>query len=202
MKTILIIDDDLDLRKSMEVGLRRAGFAVVAAESAEEGADLIRRLNFDAIVLDRMMTGMDGLSFLCKIRSDKNTTPVIMLTAMDGTNNAIDGLEGGANDYLAKPFSMRELILRINNISSVKIQATKKMPGGLTEQDGEFIVNGNILPLSELEKFALSEMINGKIAEVNPMTIKRLREKLRLANVTGVDIISVRGKGYKVVVRN
>ena len=199
----MIIDDDNDLRGSMKAGLEKAGFAVITAESAEAAREVLARVAPDAIVLDRMMGGMDGLTFLGEIRDNENLTPVIMLTAMDGTENTIDGLSIGANDYMAKPFSMRELILRLGNITNhnpPRVDA-RKMPAGLLPEDGEFYAYGNLLPLSAGEKIALTEMLGGAVTQASAMTIKRLREKLSLANLSSVDIIAVRGKGYKLVTR-
>ena len=99
-KTVLIIDDDDILRNALARGLRNEGFCAITAQSAEHADDVLKRISVDAIVLDRMMTGMDGLSFLQKIRKSGNLTPVIMLTAMTGAENTIDGLSSGANDYL------------------------------------------------------------------------------------------------------
>ena len=92
-KTILIIDDDTLLRDSLANGLRKEDFSVITAQSAEQGFEILKKVSVDAIVLDRMMTGMDGLSFLKKIRSKANTTPVIMLTAMSGPENGLSGEE-------------------------------------------------------------------------------------------------------------
>ena len=202
-KLVLIIDDDAELRQSMKVGLEKAEWVVATAESAEEGREVLARLAPDAIVLDRMMGGMDGLTFLGEIRDGGNLTPVIMLTAMDGAENTIEGLSAKANDYMAKPFSMRELILRLGNVTNqgaARVEP-RKMPIGLLAEDGEFYAYGNLLPLSTHEKNALSEMLSGAIHETQAMTIKRLRTKLALANLSSVDIIAVRGKGYKLVVR-
>ena len=105
-KTILIIDDDDILRKTLAHGLRNENFYVLTANSAETGQEILDKMKVDAIVLDRMMTGQDGLSFLKKMRQNGNNTPVIMLTAMTGPENAIDGLSNGADDYLAKPFQL------------------------------------------------------------------------------------------------
>ena len=99
-RTILIIDDDDILRKTLAHGLRNENFEVLSANSAEEGEVLLSRMKVDAIVLDRMMTGQDGLSFLKDLRNQGNRTPVIMLTAMTGPENTIDGLSCGADDYL------------------------------------------------------------------------------------------------------
>ncbi len=81
-KTVLVIDDDDMLRSTLAAGLRNEGFNVLAAPSAESGADILNKISVDAIVLDRMMVGQDGLSFLAEIRAAGDTTPVIMLTAL------------------------------------------------------------------------------------------------------------------------
>ena len=95
-KSILIIDDDDMLRNTLAVGLRKLDFDAITASSAEQASKILERISVDAIVLDRMMEGQDGLSFLKKLRSDNNNTPVLILTAMSGPENAIDGLSGGA----------------------------------------------------------------------------------------------------------
>ena len=89
-KTVLIIDDDDILRKALARGLRTSGFNVLASNSAENAIEVLARTTVDALILDRMMTGMDGLTLLKKLRRDGNTTPTIMLTAMTGAENAID----------------------------------------------------------------------------------------------------------------
>ena len=94
-KCILIIDDDKVLRNTLAASLRKVGFDTLTAQSAEDGLEILNRVSVDAIVLDRMMEGMDGLSFLKQIRTTNNDTPVIMLTALSGAENAIDGLSGG-----------------------------------------------------------------------------------------------------------
>ena len=106
-KSILIIDDDDMLRNTLAMGLRRVDFDVITAPSAEYAEEILKRISVEAIVLDRMMGGQDGLSFLKKLRNNNNNTPVIMLTALSGSENAIDGLSGGANDYMSKPFKLQ-----------------------------------------------------------------------------------------------
>ena len=155
-KTVLIIDDDDILRNTLSKGLRSDGFNVLTAQSAEDGNEILSRISVDAIILDRMMTGMDGLTFLQKLRAQGNKTPVIMLTAMTGPENTIDGLAGGANDYLAKPFQMRELVLRLNNIIPQNPTTSSQLPLGLSLVDNEFFITQNgtptLLALSGEEK--------------------------------------------------
>ena len=193
---ILIIDDDSDLRQSLKVGLEREGFDVITAQSAEMGAEILKRISVDGIVLDRMMTGTDGLKFLRGIRGAGDLTPVIMLTAMNGPENTIAGLSGGADDYLAKPFQLRELVLRLKNI--LKKSTKHDLPTGLSVVDSEFFINGQLLSMSDSEKSALSNMLAGKTVQIQPMALSRLRAKL-LANLKNIDIITVRGRGYKII---
>jgi len=203
-KTILIIDDDDLLRNSIAKGLRNDGFNVIGAESAEEGADILQRIRPDTIVLDRMMRGMDGLTFLKNLRASGDNMPVLMLTALSGPENAIDGLTGGANDYLAKPFQLRELILRLNNIikESVTRNQESKLPDGLLLIDEEFFINNKLFALSGEEKKLLKQLITptGNIAPASPMVAKRLRAKLN-GVLSELDIVTVRGKGYKLVIK-
>ncbi len=202
-KIVLIIDDDDILRNTLAGGLRNDGFNVVTAQSAEHASEILSRISVDAIVLDRMMTGMDGLTFLNKLRESGNKTPVIMLTAMTGAENTIAGLSGGADDYLAKPFQMRELILRINNIIKRGQQSNTKMPSGLLFIDNEFFVDDTppkILSLSGEEKKLLQKLTNpiGNTVPASPMVAKRLRNKLNVV-LSNLDIITIRGHGYKLI---
>ncbi|MDR1071482.1 MAG: response regulator transcription factor [Rickettsiales bacterium] len=198
-KSVLIIDDDGDLRKSLKIGLERENFAVVTADSAETAAEVLKRVSVDGIILDRMMTGADGLSFLRELRKGGDGTPVLMLTAMNGSENTIAGLEGGADDYLPKPFQLKELVLRVRNILRKSERPGPRMPPGLRFADGEFFAGKKLLALSAPEKAALIEMTAGGTARMTPMTAKRLRDKV-LANVENADIITVRGRGYKLAV--
>lgn len=207
-KTVLIIDDDDILRKTLARGLRSSGFNVLTANSAETAEEILARTIVDALVLDRMMTGMDGLTLLKKLRHQGNDTPTIMLTAMTGAENAIDGLANGANDYLAKPFQLRELELRLNNIIAKQGAPDIKMPSGLIFTDDEFFVQTNneppqLLALSGEEKKLLQHLTRptGNIAAAAPMVAKRLRAKLNIV-LSSLDIITIRGRGYKLIDNN
>lgn len=204
-RTILIVDDDDILRKALTTGLRGEGFDVISSDSAENASDVLNRVSVDAIILDRMMTGMDGLTFLRALRGAGNTTPVLMLTALSGPENTIAGLSDGANDYLAKPFQVRELILRLNNIIRKTTTVGNKMPMGLTFTDNEFFISSNqntpqLLALSGEEKKLLQHLTSplGNIAPAAPMVAKRLRNKLNLV-LSHLDIITIRGRGYKLI---
>ena len=205
-KTLLIIDDDDILRNALAKGLRTDNFNIITSKSAEDAFKVLERISVDAIILDRMMTGMDGLTFLSNLRESSNQTPVIMLTAMTGAENTIAGLSGGANDYLAKPFQMRELVLRLNNIISQVTATPSNMPNGLNFTDNEFFITNpanntsHILALSGEEKKLLQNLTNptGNIVPASAMVAKRLRSKLNLV-LSNLDIITVRGRGYKLL---
>ena len=206
-KTILIIDDDDILRNTLARGLRNDGYNILTAQSAETAAQIISRIAVDAIILDRMMTGQDGLSFLKEIRNNGDTTPVLMLTAMTGPENTIDGLSNGANDYLAKPFQIRELILRLNNIIAKGTTNIQTMPKSLTFVDNEFFISdtnspkeAKLLALSGEEKKLLRKLTSpiGNIVPASPMVAKRLRNKLNIV-LSDIDIITIRGQGYKII---
>ena len=206
-KTVLIIDDDEMLRKTLENGLRDNSFDVLTAGDTDYATQILNRINVDAIILDRMMVGTDGLTFLKNLRANGSRIPVIMLTALAGPENAIDGLSGGADDYLAKPFQLRELILRLNNIIRKNDAAESKMPNGLIFVDNEFFIKSQndsepakILPLSGEEKKLLRNLTNpmGNTAPAAPMVAKRLRNKLN-GVLSDIDIITIRGHGYKLI---
>ena len=203
-KTILVIDDDDVLRGALARGLRGERFNILTAQSAETALEILARITVDAIVLDRMMSGMDGLSLLRQMRAQGNTTPVLMLTAMTGAENTIDGLAGGADDYLGKPFQMRELVLRLQNIMRKHDSISATMPDGLTFANEEFFVtsdgNPRLLALSGEEKRLLYALTHptGNISPATPMVAKRLRGKLNIV-LSNLDIVTIRGYGYKLV---
>ena len=112
---LLVVDDDERIRGLLQKFLVRAGFLVTAARDAAHARRVLAGLEFDLIVLDVMMPGEDGVS-LCRDLRRKITTPILLLTAKAETADRIAGLEAGADDYLAKPFEPKELLLRINAI--------------------------------------------------------------------------------------
>jgi len=112
---LLIVDDDERIRDLLKKFLIRHGFLVTAARDAAHARRVLAGLDFDLIVMDVMMPGEDGVSLTRSLRETKDT-PVLLLTARGETEHRIEGLEAGADDYLAKPFEPKELLLRINAI--------------------------------------------------------------------------------------
>ena len=112
---LLIVDDDERIRGLLQKFLIRHGFLVSAARDAAHADRILSGLDFDLIVLDVMMPGEDGVSFCKRLRAERDV-PILLLTAKSDTSDRIAGLEAGADDYLAKPFEPKELLLRINSI--------------------------------------------------------------------------------------
>lgn len=113
--SILVVDDDPDIAALLSEFLARHGFAVTAAENGDALRAALRTGSFDLVLLDLMLPGEDGLS-LCRYLRDTTDLPIIMLTAMDTETDRVVGLEMGADDYVAKPFSTRELLARVKAV--------------------------------------------------------------------------------------
>ena len=111
---VLIVEDERDLARALTRSLEEAGFAVDTAADGEEGLFRIREIQYDAVVLDIMLPRLDGLAVLQTVRGEENRTPILLLTARDGVDDRVRGLNLGADDYLVKPFAVAELVARIH----------------------------------------------------------------------------------------
>ena len=220
---ILIIEDEPDIRKTLEYNISREGYKVVSASSISEGKKQINSSDFSLILLDLMLPDGSGLNLCREIKSDKDKspTPIIILTAKDDEVDKVVGFELGADDYVTKPFSVRELILRIKAIlkrgeSKKEILEVQRQFGELTMDidSHEAFVNNEQIILTALEFRLLRQLVDrrgrvqsrdqllsdvwGYSAEVNTRTvdthIKRLREKL---GTMGKYVQTIRGVGYK-----
>ncbi|GBD22440.1 Alkaline phosphatase synthesis transcriptional regulatory protein PhoP [bacterium HR29] len=143
--TILVVEDDEALRFAVRRQLEREGYTVLTAARGDDGLKVARERRPDLIVLDVMLPGLDGMQFCRLLRRDQQT-PIIMLTALGGESDRVAGLDMGADDYLAKPFSMRELLARIRALLRRTRSASRPAPA---EQASERIVSGDLeaLPL-------------------------------------------------------
>ena len=110
---LLLIEDDADLVRALKQRLTQEGYACDVCPNGGDAAYYLQNDGYNAVVLDRMLPGKDGLTILREMRASANGTPVLMLTALDAVNDRTDGLDAGADDYLVKPFAMPELISRI-----------------------------------------------------------------------------------------
>lgn len=222
-KHILVVDDDTRLRSLLQRYLREQGFLVTSAKDAEDAADFLGLYIFDLLIVDIMMPRISGIEFLTKLRQNNNSIPVILLTAMGEPADRINGLEVGADDYVAKPFEPKELVLRINNIlkrtNEKKEQANKLIfnhvvydlaQGELLSEDGKVI---HITPvertlLNLLGKKTGEVHTREELAEVLGSTeslrtvdvqITRLRKKIELDTKNPRYLQTVRGKGYMLI---
>jgi len=123
---ILVVDDDASLRKALSRVLVSHGFEVEVAEDGVEALARIRARPFDAVVLDVMMPGTDGIEVCEQLRAEGDALPVLMLTARDAVRDRVAGLEAGADDYLVKPFANEELVARV--------RALLRRAGGASEK--------------------------------------------------------------------
>lgn len=221
--TVLIIDDDRELCTLLCDFLSLEGFAPSAIHDGKEAVDHCHKHSYDAIVLDFMLPGLQGLDVLRQLR-EFTTTPVLMLTARGEETDRIVGLELGADDYLPKPANPRELAARLRAVlrraqSTLGNLATETISVGQTTVDpGErsAFFNGASLPLTSAEFNILLELVNRAGTVVSKETlsqqalgraltahdrsvdvhVSKVRKKLAAAGGENL-IVSVRGSGYQ-----
>ena len=157
--TILIIDDDSSICEILEFNLKNEGFDVVVANSAEEGFDKLSS-SINLIFLDVMMGGMSGYKMAEKLRTSGNQTPIIFLTAKDTENDMLTAFSVGADDYISKPFSIKEVIARakaVLNRNKVVAKATPKSSNIVFDDlvinidQKELLIKGEIVSLTKTE---------------------------------------------------
>ena len=132
---ILVVEDDKKIASFITNGLKQAGFAVDHRTDGEEGLSLARTVDYDAMVLDLMLPGLDGLSLLQKLRAAGKHFPVLILSAKASVDDRVKGLQAGGDDYLTKPFAFSELEARVQALirrASRAPEATRLVVGDLT----------------------------------------------------------------------
>ncbi|WP_300297029.1 response regulator transcription factor [Ferrovibrio sp.] len=216
---LLLIEDETSLLDLVQRSLTRAGFTTDAVGTADEARGALSGSRYDAVVLDLGLPDEDGLAILRDLRGGRDTTPVLILTARDGVEDRVTGLNTGADDYLLKPFAMPELIARL--------KALLRRPSGalgvvleagnirFDTAGREVMVDGRLLALTAREmtllenllrragrvvpKRHLEERVYGFDDEVTPNSLEvllhRLRRKLAGGGFSG-EIHTIRGVGY------
>lgn len=148
MKKVLIVDDEPSIVTLLTFNLEKEGYVVTAATDGNKGLELALTKEFDFIILDIMLPGIDGIEITKKLRQEKKETPILLLTAKDDTIDRILGLEIGADDYLTKPFSPREVLARMKAIfrrmRPVETQKSAEIENTDDELTGEILQIGAI----------------------------------------------------------
>jgi two-component system response regulator RegX3 len=224
---VLVVEDESAIVDAVGYALELEGFQVSSASGGREGLEAARRLNPSVVILDVMLPGMSGLDVCRQLRGESDV-PIIMLTAKEGEADKVAGLELGADDYMTKPFSMRELVARVRAQmrraarSGMLSGSNEILRGGGVELDvdaHEVRVAGQTVPVRPKEFDLLESLMRrrGRLATRETLIdevwgpdyfgatktldvhIKRLRQKLETDPARPRHIVTVRGLGYKFV---
>jgi two-component system OmpR family response regulator len=218
---ILVVEDEAKVASFVRKGLEEQGFAVEVSQHGDEAYELARTRAYDAIVLDVMLPGRDGLSILTNLRAQRNTVPVLLLTARSELDERVQGLNLGADDYLTKPFFLEELVARLHALGrrrggdqGILLQAgnvtvnlvtrevrREDQPVSLTPRELHLLEVLLRTPGRVFTRTQLLERVWGydfdpqtNLVEVN---VQRLRKKIDTEGEESI-IETVRGVGYRV----
>ena len=218
---ILVVEDEQSIRTIVEYALRDAGFTVTGVGRGDEALDVMEREAIDLVVLDVMLPGLDGLEVCKRIRAERNV-PIIMLSARGEELDKVLGLELGADDYVTKPFSPRELVSRVKaNLRRARLEPDRSAPLRIGDLEidsvSRTVTRGGeelVLTFSEFEilhklassprrVFTREELMNhlwkgtfyGDLRSVD-VHVRHLRQKVEVDDSSPVLIRTVRGVGY------
>lgn len=223
-RTLLVIEDDAAIRHGVVMAVRSGGYGVVECGDGTKARSLITQATCDLVLLDLVLPGASGLELLTQIRRERPTLPVIILTALGDERDRVKGLELGADDYVVKPFSVKELLARVEAVLRRSPEratpvAELAIPGGCADfQRRELrFSDGERFELSQREAELLAylaanpgraisrEEILTRVWRLDPkglstraidMQVARLREKLRDHSESPTVLLTVRGTGY------
>lgn len=226
---ILVIEDDTAIRQGVVDALKMSGYAVSQAGDGDLGLDLAITSDCDLVLLDLILPGLDGLEILREIRATRPTLPVVILTARGEESDRVTGLRMGADDYVVKPFSLKELLARVEAVFRRSPERPSdvrqiRIPDGLVHFQRREIQydDGLRCELSQLEAELLRYLICNagraisrkeilsRVWRLDPtgidtrtidMTVARLREKMREDTSHPRLLLTVRGKGYMFAAR-
>lgn len=226
MPSILIVEDEDTYREALAFALERDGYTVTEAGDGESGLKIALAGGFDLILLDLMLPGVSGVDVCTSVRRHSNT-PIIMVTAKDDVADRIVGLEIGADDYITKPYSYRELLARVRAVLRRREPSSNDHADEVLEVGGlrlsverhEVRVDGDIvsMPLREFELLACLARNAGRVltrsmlmervwgtedfhdTKTLDVHVKRLRSKIERDPSSPARLVTVRGVGYKLV---
>lgn len=219
MITVLVVDDDKNIRKLISVYLEQAGYKAVCAANGDEALDLMDSSKFDMVIADIMMPGVDGYELTQDIRSFDDKIPILMISAKDTFEDKRKGFVCGTDDYMTKPLDLQEMSLRVSALlRRAKISEERKIVLGdvcidadfqsvatpektmeLPKKEFDLLFKLLSYPKKIFTRRQLMDDIWGMDSEADERTvdvhIKRLRE--RFEDVNEFEIVTVRGLGYK-----
>ncbi|MBQ7407891.1 MAG: response regulator transcription factor [Clostridia bacterium] len=220
MYNVLVVEDDVNILKLMSIRLTKSGFNVLSATNGKEGLEVLKKNDVDIAVVDIMMPVMDGFEMVEHMRADGKSLPIIFVTAKEGIDDKRTGFNVGADDYMVKPIDHEELVLRINALlKRVHVSKEKKLVVGDCTLDYEslsvFNSKGDVELLSKKEFLILYKLLNyperiftknqlmdefwgyesDTFSDTVKVHINRIRNKI--ARFPEIDVITVRGLGYR-----
>lgn len=220
---ILVVEDEHKIANSIKKGLEQESYAVDVAYDGNSGLDMAEDENFDLIILDLMLPGMNGIEICKKLRADNNHTPILIVTAKGQIDDKVEGLNSGADDYLTKPFAFTELLARVKALTrrpKDSLGTTLKVADLTLNTVTYDVKRGNVEILLSKKEFALLEylmrhpnqtlskdQIIGHVwdydAEILPNTVEvyigylRIKIDKRFPKLKPL-ILTIRGFGYKI----
>ncbi|PGX12072.1 response regulator transcription factor [Bacillus sp. AFS033286] len=223
MTTILVLEDEITIRSFITLNMKRAGFNVLETDTGEKALELLENHNVDIVILDVMLPGIDGFRVCKRIRKNNEKIGIIILTARVQEKDQVHGLTIGADDYIKKPFSIIELVARVQallrrvNENKKDMKSIHSEPFQLNLLQGklyrdeividltptehiilQYLMENSIKPISRDELlnkiWGISCAGNTKVIDVN---ISRLRQKIEPSPSNPQFLLTVRGKGYK-----
>ena len=220
MYNVLVVEDEVNILKLMNIRLTKSGFNVFCAENGESALAIVKKEEIDLVVADVMMPVMDGFEFVEQMRADGRNIPVIFVTAKESLDDKRTGFNVGADDYMVKPIDHEELVLRINALlKRADIRKNKKLVVGTCTLDYEALSvyneRGEVVQFSKKEFLILYKLLSyperiftknqlmdefwGYESDTYSDTVKvhinRIRNKI--VSFPEIDVITVRGLGYR-----
>lgn len=217
---VLVVEDSRRLRENIGLALRKSGYAVDVAPDGNDGLWMAQSHRYDAVILDIMLPGLDGLSVLRQLRKEGNDTPILFLTARDTIHDRVAGLRSGADDYIVKPFELEELLARVESLCRRSYQkaspvirvydlaldtsAKSVRRGGrlvdLTAREYALIEylalrHGHVVSRTEIEEHIYDDQVS-PMSNVVDSTVCSLRKKIAVTPDSRPLIHTRRGQGY------